>query len=361
MFETIREFAAQILSDAGTLESLRTRHADYFFGVVHDVYAAGLSLREEFERLGDEQANVQAALVWSEERGEFARLAATVADLWRLWRRSTGQLEVGLRWGEVALAHRDTFDSDLNIRLLGGASELWRFSGDRARAKAMKLECVEIAERTGSRIRVPHGDLAVTHTLADLADMAMGEGNFEEARAHLEKGLALGGGPRLLGSVGYLAFEEDDLDRARHFTEQAVAGFKAAGHDFNYGASLSLLAEIARRSGDRPGAVAHLSDALRVLVKLDDEIGVARTLDDFAVLSAEEGDLDRAGRLFGAATRFGAFADHPSEMEPQTAEALPADAVEAGQMLTLDQAVNYALLAEEAQARVLEATETSSN
>jgi predicted ATPase/class 3 adenylate cyclase len=349
MFETIREFAVDLLAQTGSLEPFRRRHADYYFDLVGEVYAGMLSLREEFERIENDRANIEAALVFAAEHGDFARIAAAVADLWRVWRRSAGELEVGLRWAELALAQQGLLDTDVIVRLLAAASELWRFSGNLERAKTLKVECVEIARRTGSRVRTTHGELSVIHTLADLADMATSDGNVAEARAYLEEALALGGGGRTLGSLASLALVEEDLDGARLYAQEAAVAFKAAGHDYNYAAALSMLGEIARLEGDRPGVVGYFSDALRIVVGLGDEIAAAQTLDEFALLAANEGDLGRAGCLFGAATTFGAFINQPSVLAPETIAILPADTVDAGRALTLDQAVRYALDVEHAR------------
>jgi predicted ATPase/class 3 adenylate cyclase len=342
MFETIREFATERLAETRTLDSLRARHADYFFSLVGDVFGAKLAMTEEFARLANEQANVHATLVWADEQGDVPRLASAVGHLWHLW-FSRAQLQEGLRWAEAALARREALDTDALIGLLLGASELFRFAGDSERARSLKHECLEVDRRSGKRARLSHGGLLAAHVLAGLADMAVSEGQIEQARGYVDESLALGGGGRALTSLGKIFLQEGDLDQARRCFEQALPDFKTAGHDHNHAATLGSLGEVARRHGDRASATAYFGEALREFAVLGDKAAMADCLDDLAVVAADGGELERAGRLAGAASAVPREQRGPTSMSPSMLEALPQDAIGAGRVLTFDEAVRYAL------------------
>ena len=350
MFETIREFATERLADAGALESVRNRHADYYFSFIDDVLDAKLTIAEELARLANEQANLRAALGWANEQGNAARLASAVGRLYRLW-LLRGALQEGLHWAETALARREGVDPETRVQLLAGTSELFRFAGDTARAKALKHECLEVDRRSGRRARLTHGGSISAHVLADLADMALGEEDLAQARAYVEESLSLGGGARAEASLGEIFLLDGDLDGAQNCFQRSLAGFKAAGHDYNYALTLEGLGEIARRRGERSRALEHFRQALREFAALGDETAIAECLDGLAAVAAEEGQLVRAGHLAGAAgalrTSSGQYQGTRSHPDLSTAAVtlppLPQEAIEAGRALTLDAALRYGL------------------
>ena len=350
MFETIREFATERLADAGALESVRNRHADYYFSFIDDVLDAKLTIAEELARLANEQANLRAALGWANEQGNAARLASAVGRLYRLW-LLRGALQEGLHWAETALALREGVDPETRVQLLAGTSELFRFAGDTARAKALKHECLEVDRRSGRRAQLTHGGSISAHVLADLADMALGEEDLDQARAYVEESLSLGGGARAEASLGEIFLLDGDLDGAQNCFQRSLAGFKAAGHDYNYALTLEGLGEIARRRGERSRALEHFRQALREFAALGDETAIAECLDGLAAVAAEEGQLVRAGHLAGAAgalrTSSGQYQGTRSHPDLSTAAVtlppLPQEAIEAGRALTLDAALRYGL------------------
>jgi tetratricopeptide (TPR) repeat protein len=350
MFETIREFAGERLADLQALESVRARHADYYLSFVEDVLSVKLTIAEELAQLAGEQANLRAALVWADVQGDSARFASTVGRLYRLW-LLRGALQEGLQWAETALARREGLEPEARAHLLAETSELLRFAGDTARAKALKLECLEVDRRSGRRARVTHGGSLSAHVLANLADMALGEGDLDQARAYVEESLALGGGAWALAGMGEIFMLEGDLDEARDYFQRALTGFKAVGHDYNYALTLEGLGEVARRRGELSTALEHFRDALNGFAALGDETAIAVCLDNLAAVAAEQGELVRAGHLVGAAaalrTSSGGYQGLRSHPDLSTAAVslppLPEEAIEAGRALALDAALNYGL------------------
>jgi predicted ATPase/class 3 adenylate cyclase len=350
LFETIREFATERLADVHALESVRARHADYYLSFVDDVFSAKLTIAQELERVGNEQANLRAALVWANEHADATRLASAVGRLYRLW-LLRGTLQEGLHWAETALARRDELDPEDRVLLLAYTSELFRLSGDNARAKALKHECLAVDRGSATPARLTHGGSLSAHVLADLADIAIGEEDPDQARAYIEESLALGGGARALASQGELFLLANDLDAANDCFERALPGFKAAGHDYNYGLILESLGEVARRRGELSSAREHFQNALRELAALGDETAIAECLERLAAVAAEAGQLVHAGHLAGAADalrtssgRYESTSSHPDlSTAAITFPPLPPEAVEEGRALTLDAAIRCGL------------------
>ena len=262
MLETIREFAAERLTETPMSGSLRARHADFFFSLVRT--GAQLTMTDEVELLAAEQANVHDALIWASEQGNVVQIASAVGSLWRLW-LLRGQTQEGVLWADAALHRREDLDAKVLIPLLSGTSELFRFVGDYERSKSLKKELLEVDRRTGRTAQTTHGGSVGAHTLADLADIAFDEKQFELARDYLEESLALGGGARALLSLGDLFLHEGNLDEAQHCIEQSLTGFEGSGHDYNYACALESLGEVALRRGDQVRAVAYFARALEKL------------------------------------------------------------------------------------------------
>ncbi|HYF66169.1 MAG TPA: histidine kinase dimerization/phospho-acceptor domain-containing protein, partial [Herpetosiphonaceae bacterium] len=87
LLETVRDFALELLDQAGAAEDARRRHAAFYAGLSGEL-KSGAAL----ELLGGDQANLGAALHWALERGA-ARLAIQLAEItWTLQRHMSAAL-----------------------------------------------------------------------------------------------------------------------------------------------------------------------------------------------------------------------------------------------------------------------------
>jgi len=87
MLETIREFAADRLAEAGEVDLVRARHRDHYLQLAEAAEAnpTGQDFTYWLGRLFAEHENVRAALAWSRDRGKseaLARLTVAVAIPW---------------------------------------------------------------------------------------------------------------------------------------------------------------------------------------------------------------------------------------------------------------------------------------
>ena len=144
LLETIREYAAGQLAEAGEADGVRLRHATVYLG---------LAERERGpDVLSAEHDNFRAALGWSlgRESEIGPRLAAALGDFWL----SRGFYQEERSWLERALATLSAdgpLRADL-LRLLG--TVLWA-AFDLERAGAVLAEGMQIAKRPPCRPRPP--------------------------------------------------------------------------------------------------------------------------------------------------------------------------------------------------------------
>ena len=163
LLETVRQYAAGRLAEAGGSAAARQRHALAFLSLAER--ERGLAV------LSRDHDNFRAALEWSLSAGDQTgpRLARAAGDFWL----ARGLLQEGRYWLERALAQQPA-DAHLRAGLLRQLGTVLYEAGDLERAEAVLSEGSEVAAAAGApalraRIRV---------LLAEIRNL-QGEGNAE--------------------------------------------------------------------------------------------------------------------------------------------------------------------------------------
>jgi predicted ATPase/DNA-binding SARP family transcriptional activator len=166
LLDTIRQYAAARLSQAGGTEAARRRHALAFLNLAGREHSMAV--------LAPEHDNFRAALEWSLSCGDQTgpQLAAALGGFWL----SRGLLAEGQDWLERALAQRSAGQrqrADL-LRLLGAV--LYE-AGDLARAEAVLSEGSQVAAAAGAaallaRVRVLLTDIRNSQGASHAATLA---------------------------------------------------------------------------------------------------------------------------------------------------------------------------------------------
>lgn len=94
MLETIRAFAREKLVEAGEVDTVRTRHRDYFAARFDGLLVGGR--REHVMQAEHELDNLRAAFAWSRRRGEDEQASRLASALQPLWVRA--RTMEGLAW-----------------------------------------------------------------------------------------------------------------------------------------------------------------------------------------------------------------------------------------------------------------------
>ena len=260
MLEPVRQYARDLLEEAGEAAATRRRHAEHFLGLAESADPAMLGPENAtwLERLAREHDNLREALRWAREVGDVEtglRLAGALGWFWWIH----GHLGEGRRWVEEFL-ERDA------LAEAGSA-------GGPARAKA------------------------VFHA----GRLAFGQGNLPRAAEMLEESLALyrglgdeGGVAFVLVELGQLLRAQGDHDRAAALSEEGLALSRKLGHYRSTAIALNTLGHIERHRGDAARATALHEEALGLFREVGAERGIAYTLTSLGIAELVGGELGRA-------------------------------------------------------------------
>lgn len=263
LFETIREFGIEQLIVHGEYEIVRRRHALWCGSLGAEFVPAfhGPQQVQWLNRLAVESDNIDAALHWAEETGEFGFGLQLATDLWQFW-YVRGRQRTGRLWFE---------------RLLARAGE-----------------------STPATLRA--------RGLNYLANFALDMSDYEIARTAYEQSLALRRdiGDRLgegdtLNNLGILSACQSDFASERRYLQQAVALYEVGGHLPRLANGLCNLGGSTNTTGDPVNATALLDRALAINLQIGDRLGEAYTRIHIGEVARDTGDLEAARREWNLA------------------------------------------------------------
>ena len=359
MLETIREFAAERLTDSGEGSAIRDAHALCYARLgerAHNEIGRSLMeaspdvLRRWLPQLEHELGNIRAALRWFVDHDQSEQALRLVLAVRALWTRG-GRLDLEAdRWFGEAFASPGVVMPLTRAHALHQWGTLHVLEGRPAEGEPLLLESLAIyreLENTSDASRI----------LRDIAMAAHVAGDLDRARQLYEEIETLqleDRGFRTLvhGELGQVELWAGNLERARGLLQSAVREAAELDNARMLVMFTADLAEVDRLEGAYERAARLYAEALRLAQSVLFERWVYNCLVGLAAVAADEGRLERAGRLWGAVLQIVASeGDHllavnrkryklPLENRGET-EFL--GAVKDGRSLGLNDAVAYAL------------------
>ncbi|MGW5722928.1 helix-turn-helix transcriptional regulator [Amycolatopsis sp. NPDC003865] len=292
LLETLREYAAARLAEAGETDAVRDRHLDHFLAVAE---AAEPDLDRDKDawraRMEPECDNLRAALEWGLAREDPARgrrLAAAVAWLWNL----RGRGHEGLGYLKRAVARRPDERSTLQARLLTGmgliADTTAPFDLEAARLGleiATELGEASLRARCLTLTALGHlyTDFDAAWDVALEAEQAAGSDGFARDSALMLRGIVL--------------HARDRHDEAGPLLAEAAEGLLRRGDRGLASTVLSALSASALAAADLPRARELAGQAVEVAAPLGDFHRVNTTLCRLAMVHCLAGDVDAGFRV----------------------------------------------------------------
>jgi predicted ATPase/DNA-binding CsgD family transcriptional regulator len=360
--ESLREYAAERLRDAGEESPLRRRHRDWFLARAERVEPELLGPRSIWwmDRLESARDNLRAATGFCIERGDGEAGLRLVAALARFWQIRGPHLEIHdalVKLLALPAGHGHSASVQMTrLKALVAAGTLALRLGDQDTAETHYREVLELSRQLGDQ-------RALAMALVSLGRVARTRGDHVATRRYDTEALSLFTAigdelwvARTLHHLGVAAFYQGDLTTAREHYEASLAIFERLDDDLGIATLLEELGEVTYLQGDLVSATRLLRTALELAHRIDDKDRVAMAMAALAGVAAAQGPAERALRLGAAASVINTatgLSNSPAWhlnfkrwLEPARglldAESIAA-AEAAGRSMTLEDAIEYAL------------------
>ena len=357
MLVTLREYALNRLREMDEETEIRNRHLTYYLGMAekasHEL--RGPNQAEWLRRLASVRDDLRSALDWAIETQQTEAALQLGSYLSWFWFRRSDFGE-GRQWLEKALnlpraSQYPHLYSDVLAHLARGT---WLQVGA-GQARPFGEKALSVADQHDDQRNVAWASLVLGLILINQGDFAgaqamsaKGQAFFKEA--HDEWGYAMA----LLGH-GLRAFLQGDLTLSLALHEEALAVFRQLGDKYFQNTALRFIGIIQVRLGNPKRGREALREALLLAHKINSTYEIAAAINDIGEAALAEGDPVLAVHLKWAAKNIydsiGAWQqDDEAEFENELAlcrtrlsEPEFAAAIAEGRLMTIEQAIAYAL------------------
>jgi predicted ATPase/class 3 adenylate cyclase len=346
LLETIRQFAAERLAEAGQDEpaAIEAAHCGHFLAMAEAAapHLTGPGQDVWLARLDAEQANLRRAAEHAARdpgaTGQVLRFGVALRHYWiaRSRHREAAGLLLPVLERPQARAHPELFaaalvtaailardaglpaagqlaeravelarrlgDDQLIIEALSALCAYYYFAGQPGLGFPLGQEAVERARRLGDDFLLGFSLLLWLLPL-DTIDPARAGQLFSEAIAATERSGDQLRNSRLHNNAAVHALKTGDTAAARAHLDQAAEAMQAIGEDNNDRVPTNR-GWVLRQENDTEGARPMFEAALRISRRNGDRSGLAYASLGLACLAADRGDWQRAAALHGAAQAF---------------------------------------------------------
>jgi tetratricopeptide (TPR) repeat protein len=268
MLETIREYAGERLAESG--EVIAQAHVQHFLELAETAEPELWAQRtdEWLPRLDPEEANFRAALgssIRDEDAAIAVRLAGSLYPYWEI-RARHGEARA---WLSRALALRGAVPPTCRAKALVAAARATSWHADWSTALPLLEEAVALSRKLGDRD-------GVARCLGFIGHGRLYTGDKAGAAAALHEGVELARNAgdrrslaRALYNAAWVAIEDRDFAHAREMFEEAARIFRSEGMKLNLALCLMRLGYSEGLAGDIERAASRLNES----VALFDELG----------------------------------------------------------------------------------------
>ena len=359
LLETIRSVGLRLLRDAGEEADVRDRHAAAFADLAERAGRHWLTADQPrwLDRIGEDHANVRAAVEWTIEHGPIRRAQQLAANLWRYWQLGGHLWEGRLIVDRIVELAPDEPSTD-RLWALGAAGGIAYWQADTAVAAARYEEQLVVARQIGDRAGEADAHFNLASTNFIVGERGASRASLMAARAIYEElGDTIGSARTRWGEHNVLVYE-DRADLATPILEELTTTYVQNGDVMYQALTAGSMAFINLLANNIPVAMGWAAKSMAMYYAMRDAATATITLAACAVALVETGHPADAATLLGAydglTERFGV--KPPAGIEyvigkfhsfEHASEAMHADeyaaAHAAGLRMNLDETVAFAL------------------
>jgi predicted ATPase/DNA-binding CsgD family transcriptional regulator len=288
MLETIRDYAAGRLLEAGEAAEVQARHFGFFARAVDR--RPGEDEDSYCERLRADYDNIRVALGWASRQDDSKLLLGLVTRLVVFWSAST-HLAEAVQWLRTAIDRGRQADPGLRARALGGLTQMAGLTLDLPLAFAAGTEGLTLLRQLGDKE-------GVVMTLTSLGFSISGD----EGRPYLEEAIALA---EEIGDQRALAYAlamrgrvantvPADRPAGRDALRRGIEVARQCGARHVEGIALGDLGVLSSLDGRPRDAIPLLTEALPLLREAGDVYFLSLTLIGLVQSLSLAGDYDAA-------------------------------------------------------------------
>jgi predicted ATPase/DNA-binding XRE family transcriptional regulator len=293
LLETIRQYAAEKLSEAGEGLQVRTRHLEYFLDLAEraEPELTGPDTPKWVKRLEEELDNIRAALEWSLQQD--AQLGLRLANaLMRYW-PAYGDVLEGVEWLSHLLRQPAvTAPNAVRAKALTALGFLNNWHFESLKAEPFAGEGLALYRALGDQ-------RGAAFALAVLGRARCAQEDYATARPLVLESLALYrrlgdnlGMAEELNMLGYGLADEKNYGQSRAYLEESLELYRALGWRLGIASQLGCMGGLASRFGDYASARTWLTESLEIYRSLG--TNPAFIMERLGELSLREGDYKQA-------------------------------------------------------------------
>ena len=303
MLETLREFGAERLAEAGEEVSTRQRHLAYF---AHAFWSGDtppfLWSARETGRVSGEDGNLQAALEFGLNEEASPNTQAWTLSLAR---RLSGYWEMQGRWNEgraylqraAQLPYSEENFSG-HISVLRGAGMLSCLLGEYETASAFTAEALRKSEGADYLPGIA-GCRNIQGNIAFQQDDYLGaQKRFEQARAIYQELQDAPQIARCLLNLGNTTFFQGEDNQAQARFQDALHAYRQAGDRLGVASALLRLGNVRRQQGSYSNASEYLLESLTCFQDMGHRQGAAGSLGALGMLARFQNHSDQAQQYY---------------------------------------------------------------
>jgi predicted ATPase len=304
MLATVREYGRDRLAERGQLTQSQERHADFYVGLAAEADSAATwrGQVERVTRLLDEHDELRAAVDHLFATGRFDAVAELAWPLYSFWWGGgrAGELRAWMnRLLEPGVELSEP--SSVIAQYCLNAIRYWRVS-DESVVPAI-ARCVDYFRRVGDRRgeALARASLAVAQFAQEPPDVDAAEENSRRALDLADEFDVAFGGAMVGVMLGRVRLAQGRVDDAVMQFETTLAVAHQIGDTLGQAIALSHLGWARLLGGEPDRARECFSEQLLLASTIGHEEGIADALEGMFAVASTSNDVDRAGRMLGAA------------------------------------------------------------